>query len=45
VVAGGAAAAILGAQPESAVAILSWMLIAAGVIQILSALTDGRRTE
>jgi hypothetical protein len=40
VIAGAVAAAILGARPESVVAIVSWMLIAAGAIQLLSVLID-----
>jgi hypothetical protein len=38
VITGAAASSILGARPQTVVAILSWMLIAAGAIQLLSVL-------
>jgi class 3 adenylate cyclase/TolB-like protein len=44
-IAGAAAALMLGTQRQSVVAILSWMLIAAGAIQMLSALVAGPRTD
>lgn len=43
-IAGAVAAAMLGGQRQSVVAIVSWMLIAAGGIQLLSALVAGPRT-
>jgi len=43
VIAGGVALAMLGAQRQSIVEIVSWMLIAAGSVQMISALTAGPR--
>jgi len=43
VIAGGVAAAMLGADRRSVVQIVSWMLIAAGSVQMLAGLAGGRR--
>ena len=44
-VAGAAAAVMLGAERRSVVEIVSWMLIAAGSIQLIGALTAGPRED
>jgi TolB-like protein/class 3 adenylate cyclase len=43
VIAGGVALAMLGAERRSIVEIVSWMLIAAGTVQMISAFTAGPR--
>jgi hypothetical protein len=45
VIAGAAALAMLGAERRSIVEIVSWMLIAAGAVQMVGALTAGPRPE
>jgi hypothetical protein len=42
-IAGGAALAMLGPERRSMVEIVSWMLIAAGTVQMVGVLTGGNR--